>query len=422
MSQDSAATRFPVQAVRGVKDVLPEESPAWQHLEAVCRELFGQYGFREIRVPIFEVTPLFARAVGEATDIVEKEMYTFEDKGGNSLTLRPEGTAGVIRAYIQSALQREALTRIYYMGPMFRHERPQAGRLRQFHQIGLEALGPEVPAVDAEVITLLADLFDRLGIKGLALELNSIGCADCRPAYTDDLKARLAALSDRLCDNCNLRRETNPLRVLDCKVPECGEATSDMPAITDCLCEACETHFTEVKERLEAADVAFTVNPRMVRGLDYYTRTAFEFISCELGAQSTVAAGGRYDRLVEQLGGQHKPGIGFALGVERLLLLMPEVAPPRPDLFAVLVGEDADRRMLPLLRQLRQAGISVDRAFGGSMKSQMKRADKSNARLCLIVAEDELARDVVTLRDMDTRDQQDAPMADLLETVRQHLG
>jgi histidyl-tRNA synthetase len=395
--------RFPLQAVRGARDMLPAEAPAWQRLEAACRALFARYGFFEIRTPIFEPTPLFARSIGQETDIVEKEMYTFPDKGGQSLSLRPEGTAGVIRAYLQHGLQNEALLRVYYLGPMFRHERPQAGRLRQFHQVGVEAIGSERPAVDVEVLTLLADLFDELGIGGLTLEINAIGDRECRPAYTRLLAEALEALDDKLCANCRRRRVTNPLRVLDCKVPSCREATANVPLMRDHLCGACEEHFSAVREGLEALSIPYEVNPRLVRGLDYYTRTAFEWTSPGLGAQNTVAAGGRYDRLVEDLGGPPRAGIGFALGVERLLLLMPEAPAPRPDLFVALLGPEAEARMLPVLRALRRAGLAVERAFDvdASLKAQLKRANKARARFCVIVGENELAAGAAQLKDMD---------------------
>jgi histidyl-tRNA synthetase len=405
--------------VRGVKDVLPGETPAWQRLERVCRDLFARYGFAEIRTPVFEATPLFARSIGAETDIVEKEMYTFTDKGGQSLSLRPEGTAGVIRAYIQHGLQQEALTRLYYLGPMFRHERPQAGRLRQFHQVGLEVLGSAAPGVDVEVLTLLDDLFRDLGVGGMRLEVNSIGDASCRPAYVRRLAEALEGLADRLCANCRRRRTTNPLRVLDCKVPECRAATAGVPLITDHLCGDCASHFAAVRDGLKRVGIDHVVNPRMVRGLDYYTRTAFEWIAPGLGAQDTVAAGGRYDRLVEDLGGKPRAGIGFALGVERLLLLMPEAAPARPDLYAALLGEAAEARMLPVIRALRAAGLRVDRGFeGGSLKAQLKRANKSGARFCLIVGEDELAAGEVLLKDMDGHAQHRLPEAGAAEAIR----
>jgi histidyl-tRNA synthetase len=401
------APRFPLQAVRGTRDVLPAEAPAWQRLEAVCRGLFARYGFSEIRTPVFEATPLFARSIGQETDIVEKEMYTFPDKGGQSLSLRPEGTAGVIRAYLQHGLQSEPLTLVYYLGPMFRHERPQAGRLRQFHQVGVEVIGSERPAVDVEVLALLADLFDELEVGGLALEINAIGDPECRPAYVKRLAKALEALDEKLCANCRRRRTTNPLRVLDCKVPSCREATADVPLMLDHLCPPCAAHFSAVRAGLEGLAIDYVVNPRLVRGLDYYTRTAFEWTSGSLGAQNTVAAGGRYDGLVEDLGGPPRPGIGFALGVERVLLLMPEAPTPRPDLYAALLGPGAEVRMLPVLRALRRAGVTVTRGFDveASLKAQLKRANKLRARFCLIVGENELAAGAAQLKDMDGHSQ-----------------
>ncbi len=422
MGETTPQTTFPVQAVRGLKDVLPTETPKWQHLERICRDRFRRYGFGEIRTPIFEVTGLFARGIGEATDIVEKEMYTFTDRNGQMLSLRPEGTAGVMRAYIQNGLQRDTLTRLYYMGPMFRRERPQAGRQRQFHQIGAEILGPSSHFADVELLALLHDLFDELQVRDLTLEINSIGCPDCRPDYSATLQAFLETVADGLCENCQRRRFTNPLRVLDCKVPGCNELTSGAPVITDCLCAVCADHHAGLKRGLDSLAIPYLENPRMVRGLDYYGRTAFEWTTDQLGAQGTVAAGGRYDGLNEQLGGQPRPGIGFGIGVERLLLLMPELAPDRPDLFVVALGAEAEARLLPLMRQLRNAGLSVDRLFGGgSVKSQMKKANKSGARFTLIVGEDELARGVGQLKDMDSHDQRELPLDELAAALGRPL-
>jgi len=405
--------------VRGARDLLPAAAPAWQRLEAVCRALFARYGFSEIRTPIFEPTPLFARSIGQETDIVEKEMYTFPDKGGQSLSLRPEGTAGVIRAYLQHGLTGESLVRVYYLGPMFRHERPQAGRLRQFHQVGVEVIGSDRPAVDVEVLTLLADLFDELGVSGLTLEINAIGDRECRPAYVRLLAQALEALDDQLCANCRRRRTTNPLRVLDCKVPSCREATKDVPLMLGHLCKACDAHFSAVCAGLAALAIPYEINPRLVRGLDYYTRTAFEWTSPDLGAQNTVAAGGRYDRLVEDLGGPPRAGIGFALGIERLLLLLPEADAPRPDVYLALLGAEAEARMLPVLRALRRAGRSVERGFDveASLKAQLKRANKARARFCLIVGENELAAGAALLKDMDGHAQREVAITGNAEAV-----
>ena len=415
MGETTPQTTFPVQAVRGLKDVLPAETPKWQQLEATCRDHFKRYGFGEIRTPIFEVTGLFARGIGEATDIVEKEMYTFSDRNGQMLSLRPEGTAGVMRAYIQNGLQRDTLTRLYYMGPMFRRERPQAGRQRQFHQIGAEILGPSGHSADVELLTLLHDLFDALKVRDLTLEINSIGCPDCRPGYSATLQTFLETVADGLCENCQRRRVTNPLRVLDCKVPACNEVTQAAPIITECLCPVCEAHHTGLKSGLDTLGILYVENPRMVRGLDYYGRTAFEWITTKLGSQGTVAAGGRYDGLNEQLGGQPRPGIGFGIGVERLLSLMADRALPGPDLFVVMLGTEAETRLLPLMRKLRNEGLSVDRLFdGGSVKSQMKKANKSGARFTLIVGEDELARGVGQLKDMGRHEQRELPLDEVV--------
>lgn len=413
-SSPTVAT-FPVKAVRGLKDILPTDSPKWQALEARCRDLFLRYGFKEIRTPIFEVTPLFARGIGEATDIVEKEMYTFTDRNGQSLSLRPEGTAGVLRAYIQSGLQRDSLSRLYYSGPMFRRERPQAGRQRQFHQIGAELLGPSSPSADVELLTLLADLFNTLKVTDLTLEINSIGCPDCRPGYSAALTQFLDGVADGLCENCERRRSTNPLRVLDCKVPDCRATTVAAPVITECLCDTCADHHAQVKAGLDGVGISYVENPRMVRGLDYYGRTAFEWITNKLGAQGTVAAGGRYDGLNEQLGGQPKPGIGFGLGVERLLSLMPDVVTTVPDVFVAMLGDEAEARMLPLIRQMRHHGLAVDRTFdGASLKSQLKRANKSGARYSVILGGDELARQACLVKDMTERTQDEVPLDGLV--------
>ncbi len=310
-----------IQAIKGVKDILPEDMPAWHHLETTARRLFEDYGFSEIRVPVFEYTELFARSIGASTDIVEKEMYTFEDRDGKKITLRPEGTAGVVRAFVEHKLYAERqLVKLYYLGPMFRHERPQKGRYRQFYQIGVEALGIDHPHVDIEVLAMLHTLFERLGIKGLTLQINSLGDSACRGAYRDALKKYLAAKLPHLCADCQRRYETNPLRVLDCKVD--ADKFGDSPVMLEYLCGPCKSHFETVEEGLKKIGIPFEVNPRLVRGLDYYTRTTFELVMGHMGAQNTVAAGGRYDGLVEEIGGPATPGIGFALGVERAISLM----------------------------------------------------------------------------------------------------
>jgi histidyl-tRNA synthetase len=335
-----------ITAVKGFKDMLPSETPVWQFVEETARRVFTRFGFSEIRVPVVEKTELFCRSIGDATDIVEKEMYTFCDKGGTSLTLRPEGTAGVMRALIEHKLYAlDSISKLYYLGPMFRHERPQKGRYRQFHQIGAEVTGASDPIVDAQVLLMVSRLFQELGLHEPRLQVNSLGCPACRPSYREALVAFLAQRQDALCEDCRRRQTTNPLRALDCKVPGCIEATSGAPAMLDHLCSECSEHFDRVQDYLRSANVPYSINPRMVRGLDYYTRTTFELVTGQLGSQSAVAAGGRYDGLVAQLGGPAVPGIGFALGVERVALLLGDRCPVRtPDLFVAVAGDAARLR------------------------------------------------------------------------------
>src|SRR5512143_3482081 len=339
-----------IQAIKGVKDVLPADITAWHHLETTARKLFEDYGFSEIRVPIFEYTELFARSIGASTDIVEKEMYTFEDRDGRKITLRPEGTAGVVRAFVEHKMYADShLTKLYYMGPMFRHERPQKGRYRQFYQIGIEALGMDHPHVDVEILVMLHAMFTRLGITKLSLQINSLGDSACRGIYRDALKEYLKAKLPTLCSDCQRRYETNPLRVLDCKVD--ADKFTDSPVMLDHLCGSCKHHFDAVEQGLTRLGVPFEVNTRLVRGLDYYTRTTFEMVMAHQGAQNTVAAGGRYDGLVKELGGPAVPGIGFALGVERALSLMDRsrLAPPRPVLYIAALGDEAVAVTMPVV-------------------------------------------------------------------------
>jgi histidyl-tRNA synthetase len=387
-----------------MNDILPGEVETWQLLEEHARRVFQAFGYREIRVPVVERTELFCRSIGETTDIVEKEMYTFTDKGGTSMTLRPEGTAPVIRSFIEHKLHTlDPVSKLYYLGPMFRHERPQKGRYRQFHQIGAEVIGLDEPKIDAQVLMMLSHFFTVAGIDGVALQLNSLGCPECRPAYRQALLAFLEVRRDRLCTDCQRRAISNPLRALDCKVPGCQEATSGAPAVIDHLCSGCAGHFAAVCGHLTDLEVAYTVNPRMVRGLDYYTKTTFEMVTDRLGAQSAVAAGGRYDRLVADLGGPPLPGIGFAMGVERLALLLGnrDDAAPRPDLFIATLGSEADGFGFRLLTRLQRQGIFAEMDYAGkSLKAQLRRADKLGARRVLILGGDELARGVAQLRDM----------------------
>ncbi|MDA8098293.1 MAG: histidine--tRNA ligase [Nitrospiraceae bacterium] len=412
-----------IQAIKGVKDILPEEMPAWLHLEKTAREVFESYGFSEIRVPVFEYTELFARSIGASTDIVEKEMYTFADRDGKKLTLRPEGTAGVVRAFIEHKLYADSQhVKLYYLGPMFRHERPQKGRFRQFYQIGVEALGGSHPHVDIDILAMLHRLFARLGIGGVTLQVNSLGDAACRDGYRTALKEYLKPKLPTLCGDCQRRYETNPLRVLDCKVD--AEKFVDSPVMLDHLCGPCKEHFETVEQGLKTLGIPFVVNPRLVRGLDYYTRTTFELVMGHLGAQNTVAAGGRYDGLVQELGGPAVPGIGFALGVERAISLLDttNLKALRPHLYIAALGDEAVRKVMPVIHSLRTEGIRVETDYAGaSLKSQMKKADKFGAAFTLIVGEQELASQTAVLRDMATKEQIAVALSGIVEELKNRL-
>lgn len=400
-----------MQTIRGFRDILPEQISLWQKVEKEATGLFEAFGFKELRIPILEKTELFARSIGEATDIVEKEMYTFADRKGDKLTLRPEATASIVRSYVQHKMYASDPVRKFFMiGPMFRRERPQKGRYRQFYQIDAEVFGIESAYIDSQLIFLLNELFKRLGLTGLSAHINSLGCPDCRPAFQTALLEFLGSKKDRLCENCIRRMDKNPLRILDCKIQECKEALASAPATLDHLCPACEDHFDTVKKSLETQGVDFIVDKSLVRGLDYYTRTAWEIQTTTLGAQSAVAGGGRYDGLVKELGGPQTPGIGFAIGFDRLVEVMeqmdtvPEDAPL--DLFIVALGDGALDKGYHWSCQLNQAGIRTDMDFRGkSMKALMKRANKMNARYVLIAGEDELAENAVVLRNMMTKEQ-----------------
>jgi histidyl-tRNA synthetase len=409
-----------ITAIRGFSDILPGEVELWQAVEAQARQIFKAYNFSEIRIPILEKTELFSRSIGETTDIVEKEMYTFEDRDSRSaeateatkLTLRPEGTAGVVRAYVEAEMYKtEPVRKLYYMGPMFRRERPQKGRMRQFHQIGAEALGRSDPFIDAEILLLLGDFFGALGLTEPSLQINSLGDSECRPKYRETLLAFLKQRQESLCENCRRRIDRNPLRALDCKEPGCIQATTDAPSILDWLCANCREHFTTVQRLLREANVSFILNPRMVRGLDYYCRTTFEWTTTQLGAQSAVAAGGRYDGLVQELGGPAIPGIGFAMGVERLTMLLSiqeTAAASGPACYVAWVGEKARDWAFPVVQRLRQKGLSVEmEGEVRSLKSQMRRADKLNAASVLIVGDDELAKDKAVWRNMASKQQEE---------------
>lgn len=413
-----------INGPRGTKDILPDTVAQWTHVEKVIRELCARYGYHEIRTPIFEHTELFLRGIGETTDVVEKEMYTFTDRGERSLTLRPENTASVVRSYLQNKLYAaDALVKLFYIGSMFRYDRPQAGRYREFHQFGVEALGEENPAVDAEIIVLAVEFLRALGLQELKLHLNSVGCPKCRPVYREKLQEFFRSHLKELCTDCRSRFERNPLRLLDCKNEHCHALAEDAPRITDCLCDECRTHFAEVQSYLTAAGIPFELDANLVRGLDYYTKTAFEVKYTPLGAQSAVAGGGRYDGLVEEVGGPPTPGIGFAVGLERVLLALEkqELLPEEPeavDVFVVALGEAAQIPAFKLLHELRVAKLSAAMDFAGrSMKAQMKQANKKNARFVAILGEDEVKEASALLKDMKTSEQKKLALKDFVPAL-----
>lgn len=394
---------------KGTKDVLPSASHDWQYLESVLRGCAADFGFSEIRFPAFEHTELFLRGVGDTTDIVQKEMYTFEDKGGRSITLRPEGTASVVRSVIENGLYAGTLPlKVYYIAPVFRYEKPQAGRLREHHQFGVEMFGAAGAAADAEVIALADTFLRRLGIESLTVSINSIGCPVCRKRYHEALREYFGAYKDELCPLCLDRMERNPLRLLDCKEQHCGEIAANAPITLDYLCDECHTHFEDLKRELDLLGITYKIDPRIVRGLDYYTKTVFEFVATNIGAQSTVCGGGRYDRLVEQLGGPALPGLGFGCGLERLLMVLAESgialpAAPTPDIFVAAMGKDAAEKTAQLVTTLRRAGFAAERdVTGRSLKAQMKYADKLGANFSLTIGDNELAENTATLKNMRT--------------------
>jgi histidyl-tRNA synthetase len=395
-----------IQSIRGVKDILPGETEKWQWVERKANIIFSRYGFNEIRLPIFEKTKLFTRGIGEATDIVEKEMYTFEDRSGEKVTLRPEGTASVVRAFIEHKMYAsKALQKLYYMGPMFRYERPQAGRFRQFYQIGVEAMGSHNPAIDAEVMIMLMDFFHTLGLKGLKLQINSLGCCECRPAYREILKKAIHSQLSCLCENCNQRYQRNPMRILDCKVKSCQEIAVNLPKTTDNLCNECDDHFKEVQSLLNTTKVSYDLDFMLVRGLDYYTHTAFEVTSSQLGAQNAICGGGRYNTLVEEFEGPATPCFGFALGLERLISIVPFSNPndyeKKPDIYIIYLGAELKVKAFNLAHHLRTESLSVEIDYdGGSIKSQMRKADKSASRYALIFGENEIKSGNYQLKDM----------------------
>jgi histidyl-tRNA synthetase len=397
-----------IKAVKGTRDLLPPATEVWNRVEATARAVFRAYHYQEIRTPILEETQLFARGVGAETDIVTKEMYTFDDRDGSSLTLRPENTASVIRAYIEHRLdQRPGVQKLYYMGPMFRRERPQKGRYRQFYQIGAEAIGSESPMIDAEVIAMVIEILERSGLRGFHLLINSVGDHNCRPQYIETLRHALEPVASGMCGDCRRRSQTNPLRVLDCKVEADQPIIEKLPMLIDHLCEPCRAHFEAVKQHLCDLGVRYEVRPRLVRGLDYYMRTTFEVVHGALGAQNSVLGGGRYDGLAESLGSKvHSPGIGFSIGEDRLVMSVEGSHAPAPlDLFLAPIGEAALRHAVVMARDFRRAGLSVELAEG-KMKRIMELADKSGARFTLIVGDDELAAGRYQLKNMSTGEQE----------------
>jgi len=414
-----------LRGIKGVKDILPDEIARWQLIEDMARRLSLSYGYQEIRVPVFEMTELFARSIGASTDIVEKEMYTFQDRDGTSLTLRPEATAGVVRAYIEHNLGGSAVSqKFFYLGPMFRHERPQAGRLRQFHQYGVEYFGMRSPLADVEVVSLLWRFLSGLGLPDLTLEINSLGDAADRPPYKAALLEFLKTREDRLCQNCRRRMGTNPLRVLDCKVPGCQTATEDAPRITDHLSAGSRRHFEDVQAGLRDLGIPFSLNSRLVRGLDYYTQTIFEVTSGRLGAQNAVAAGGRYDGLVEALGGASTPAVGFAVGLERVALLLPASAIPRPHslIFVAAFGEQGVTAGTRVLDELRGLGLRADTDYRAStLKAHLRQADRLGAEYVVIIGDDEVTKGRLLVRNMRTKEQEELPLLTAARSLSSRL-
>lgn len=406
---------------RGTNDILPGEVEKWRYVERQIHRICAEYGYSEIRTPIFEHTELFLRGVGDTTDIVEKEMYTFTDRGGRSITLRPENTTPVVRAYLEDKLYTGPQpVKLYYLGSMFRYDRPQAGRFRQFHQFGAEVLGSNDPAVDAEVIAMAMDFYKRLGLKNLSLHINSVGCQICRPALRRHLQDYFRPKLQQLCKNCLERLEKNPLRILDCKEDRCRKIGEKAPTTSETLCESCSDHFESVKYHLDLLGIPYQVNSRLVRGLDYYTHTAFEIMAPDIGAQSSIGGGGRYNGLMETCGGPPTPGIGYALGIERIILAMESqgISMPginRPLVFVVTAGDKASDEAFKILFNLRSAGISADKDYlNRSLKAQMKFAGKTGSRYTIIVGEEEMKKNVVVVRDMTRGEQEEVP-ADLVE-------
>ncbi len=410
-----------IKVPKGTQDILPEDISKWYYVEDIIKEILNKYGYKEIRTPFFEYTDLFVRGIGESTDIVTKEMFTFPDRKGRSLTLRPEGTAPVIRAYLENGMDRTSkVIKLFYLGSMFRCEKPQAGRFRQFNQFGIEVIGTKSPAADAEVIITVLDVYKKLGLKNLEILINSVGCKKCRVDYIQKLKKYLKDKKDFLCSECKERYNKNPLRVLDCKKDSCKKITESAPVIIENLCQDCESHFAQVKLYLYDQKIIFHEDPRLVRGLDYYTKTAFEIISVGLGAQNAIGGGGRYDDLVEELGGKPTPAVGFAAGIERMIIAIDQQkiewpVEKRLDIFVAKVNEKNKDTAFRLLQKIRNAGLSADMDYSeGSLKSQMRIANKIGARYTVIVGEEELSKNMVILRNMQTKEQKGIKIDNLI--------
>jgi histidyl-tRNA synthetase len=432
MLQKNSKARYAMMLTkrpRGTSDILPGEVEKWQFIEKTMQDICREYNFKEIRTPIFEHTELFVRGVGEDTDVVDKEMYTFMDRGERSITLRPEGTAPVVRAYLENQMHTGPQpVKLYYTGPMFRYDRPQAGRYRQFHQLGVEVFGSQHPGVDAEVMAMAMNFFHRLGLKKMDLHINSVGCPRCRPRIRETLQNFFRPRLDELCPNCRGRFERNPLRIIDCKNDTCREVGKDAPTTLDCLCSECRKHFNEVCDYLQLLNVPYNVDNKLVRGLDYYTHTAFEIMAPDIGAQSSVGGGGRYNGLVEACGGPSLPGIGYALGIERIILAMEKQgvqvsSPPGPDVFVAVLDPQVKTKAFEILFGLRAKGIAVDQDYQNrSLKAQMKYASKTGARYTLFVGGDELQRGSAILREMATGNQEEVPLEKATEHIKQRLG
>ena len=417
-----------LRALKGTKDIYGEEMRKWLDVEEVIRNLCDDFGFNQIRTPMFEFTDLFARGVGETTDIVNKEMYSFVDKGENRITLKPESTAAVVRAFMEHSMYADTQpTKLYYISPTFRYERPQAGRQRQFHQFGVEMFGTDSPTADAEIISIGATLLKRIGIKKVELHINSLGCPECRKKYNETLKAFLNTKKEHLCELCNERMDKNPLRVLDCKNPECQQHLVDAPTVLDTLGEECKSHFEMVQTLLKTMDIPFIVDPGIVRGLDYYTKTVFEFISNDIGAQGTVCGGGRYDRLVDEIGGKHVPAVGFGAGMERLIIVRDAennnvLSEASRDIFIGYRGDAAMLEAFKLVNDLRQAGISAESDhLQRSIKAQMKYANKINAKYSAIIGDSELENGEIQLKEMESGDAVTIPMSQFVEVLKNRI-